>query len=83
MHPMAAISAALAGVFGVAIVALILSQQGQASASVISSGGTALTNVIKAAVSPVTMGTGALGSPLLANSSGNDVTNELYGTYVT
>lgn len=69
MHPGVIITSALAGVFGLAIVAVIVSKNAQ-TGSVLSSAGTALSEVIKAATEPVT---GNVGNSL-ANSSGSWLT---------
>ncbi len=56
----------LTAVIGVAIVAVLVSQQAQ-TAGVLTAGGNAFTNILKAAVSPVTGG-GGLGSGLFGQS---------------
>lgn len=78
------ISAIIAGVIGLAIVAILVSQRSQ-TASVIGSSGSALANVISAAVSPVSgasaaINTGASSDPLsglLRGSGGLDLTSAL------
>jgi len=54
----------IAGIIGLAIVAVLVSQRAQ-TPTVISSGGTALASIINAAVSPVTTGNG----PVFGNAA--------------
>jgi len=63
MHPGVLIASALAGIFGVAVVALLVSNKAS-TGPVLTAGGSALAAVINAAVSPVAggNGTGALTS---------------------
>jgi hypothetical protein len=73
MHPGVLIASALAGIFGVAVVALIVSNKASTK-DVLTSGGGALAAVINAAVSPVTGGNGT--GALTSNpGSGAQVTN--------
>lgn len=57
MHPAVAATMFLTGIFTVAIVAEILSQKAQ-TVGVLGAAGTALSNVINAATSPITQSTG-------------------------
>jgi hypothetical protein len=70
MHPGVLIASALAGVFGIAIVAVLVSRNAQ-TGSVISTTGSALAGVISAATAPVT-GSASSGN-LLGNSLGNSL----------
>jgi xanthine/uracil/vitamin C permease (AzgA family) len=66
MHPGVLIASALAGVFGIAIVAVLVSRNAR-TGSVISTTVTALAGVISAATAPVT------GSSSVGNNLGNSV----------
>jgi hypothetical protein len=57
MHPAVVITTVLGGLFAVAIIGELVSTKGQFP-TVLTSGGTALSQVIQAAVSPVTGNTG-------------------------
>jgi hypothetical protein len=70
MEPWHAVAAGLAAVFGLAIVAVLVSKNAQ-TGSVLTSGGTALAQVIQAAVSPVTGGS----SSFLGTGIGNALTS--------
>lgn len=70
MSPLAAVTYALGGLFTLAIIAVVFSKQSN-TAGVFQSGGSALSELIKAAVSPVTM-SGATGN-LTSNSFGNSL----------
>lgn len=59
----AGIVAIVAGIIGLAIVAVVVGRNAQTPA-VLTSGGTALSNIIAAAVSPVTGGTSTFGSAI-------------------
>jgi hypothetical protein len=72
MHPGVLIASALAGIFGIAIVAVLVSQNAR-TGSVISTTGTALAAVIHEATLPVT-GSGSSAN-LLGNSLGNSLGN--------
>jgi hypothetical protein len=73
MHPGVLIGSALAAIIGLAIVAVLVSQNAQ-TGNVLTSGGTALSSVIQAAVSPVT---GGSTGNLLGNSTGLMSTNSI------
>lgn len=63
MHPAVIATMLLSGIFGVAIVAEILSQKSNTS-NVLTSAGTALSGVISAATSPITGSTSNVGNTL-------------------
>jgi fructose-1,6-bisphosphatase/sedoheptulose 1,7-bisphosphatase-like protein len=73
MHPGAIIGAFLAGVFGVAIVALLVSSK-SVTKDVLSSGGTALAGIINAATLQGVGGNGT-GALTVNPGSGSQVTN--------
>jgi hypothetical protein len=72
MHPGVLIASSLAAIIGLAIVAVVVSQNAQ-TPNVITASGSALSSVIQAAVSPVTGGSGGL----LGNSTGLYSSNPL------
>jgi hypothetical protein len=82
MHPMVAITAALTGIFTLAIIATVFSKNAQ-TGSVLTSAGTALSGVIAAATGPVTGNATNLGS-LTTNQLGSTMTAagaQQLGTY--
>ena len=60
----------ITAIIGVAIIAVLVSKQAQ-TASVLSAGGNAFTNILKAAVSPVSGGSSSLTSGLVG--AGNSI----------
>lgn len=73
MHPAVAITTALAGLFTLAIIAVVFSQKANTS-SVFTSAGTALSSVIGAAVSPITGNATNLGAQV-TNTLGSTLTS--------
>jgi Na+-translocating ferredoxin:NAD+ oxidoreductase RnfD subunit len=73
MHPMVAITAALTGIFTLAIIATVFSKNAQ-TPQVLQMAGTALSGVIAAATAPVSGNATNLGSQV-ANSLGSTLTS--------
>jgi hypothetical protein len=75
MHPLAAITLGLTGVFTLAIIATVFSKNAR-TGDVITAAGTALSGVLAAAMSPVTGN--ATNAAQTINQLGSTLTNPMY-----